>query len=120
VREAGIGPLPRLPDAAPRPIGQALSAGALDIIVPRVESAAQAADIMRITRFAPAGRRPQPPVFPHFRRTPLTQAGAVGALAAGTVTVVVIETRYPVANAAAIAAVEGVDVSSAPRTSRPI
>lgn len=108
--EAGIAPLLRLPDAAPGPIGQALSAGALGVVIPRVESAAQAAEVARATRFAPAGRRPLPPVFPHFRRAPVTQAEAVAALAAETLTVVIIETRQAVANAAAIAAVEGVDV----------
>ncbi|WP_270933509.1 aldolase/citrate lyase family protein [Falsiroseomonas oryzae] len=108
--DAGIAPLVRLPDAAPGPIGQALSAGALGVVIPRVETADLAEAVARAAAFAPRGRRPLPPVFPHFRRVPTAQAEAVASLAAETLVVVIIETRQAVANAAAIAAVEGVDV----------
>lgn len=108
--DAGIAPLVRLPDAAPGPIGQSLSAGALGVVIPRVEDAAQAEAIARAARFAPAGRRPLPPVFPHFRRAPIGQADAVAALAAETLVVAIIETQRGVVNAESIAAVPGVDV----------
>jgi 2-keto-3-deoxy-L-rhamnonate aldolase RhmA len=108
--ESGIAPLVRLPDGAPGPIGQALSAGALGVVIPRVESVADAEALVRAARFAPRGRRPLPPVFPHFRRVPVPQAEAVAALSAATITVAIIETRAGVANAQAIAAVEGLDV----------
>lgn len=108
--EAGITPLVRLPDAAPGPIGQALSAGALGVVIPRVEDAATAAAIVRAATFPPGGRRPVPPVFPHFRRAPVTQGEAVAQLAAATVTVAIIETRAGVAAAVEIAAVPGLDV----------
>lgn len=108
--DAGIAPLVRLPDAAPGPIGQALSAGALGVVIPRVEDAATAAAIARAARFAPHGRRPVPPVFPHFRRRPIGQGEAVPLLAAATLVAVIIETQLGVANAAAIAAVDGIDV----------
>jgi 2-keto-3-deoxy-L-rhamnonate aldolase RhmA len=108
--DAGIAPLLRLPDAAPGPIGQALSAGALGVVIPRIETAEHAEAVARAARFAPLGRRPLPPVFPHFRRHPVTQSEAVTALDAETLVVVIIETRRAVCNAAAIAAVPGVDV----------
>jgi 2-keto-3-deoxy-L-rhamnonate aldolase RhmA len=108
--DAGIAPLVRLPDAAPGPIGQALSAGALGVVVPRVETAEQAEAVARAASFAPQGRRPLPPVFPHFRRAPIGQAEAVAVLTAETLVVAIIETRLAVANAAAIAAVAGVHV----------
>lgn len=108
--DAGIAPLLRLPDAAPGPIGQALSAGALGVVIPRVETAETAEAIARAASFAPRGRRPLPPVFPHFRRTPIGQAEAVATLDAETLVVAIIETRRAVENAAAIAAVPGVDV----------
>jgi 2-keto-3-deoxy-L-rhamnonate aldolase RhmA len=107
---AGIAPLLRLPDAAPGPIGQALSAGALGVVIPRIETAEDAAAVARAARFAPRGRRPLPPVFPHFGREPIGQAQTVAVLEAETLVVAIIETRRAVENAAAIAAVEGVDV----------
>jgi 2-keto-3-deoxy-L-rhamnonate aldolase RhmA len=108
--DAGIAPLVRLSDAAPGPIGQVLSAGALGVVVPRVETVETAEAIARAAAFAPHGRRPLPPVFPHFRRKPMAQAEAVTALAAATLVVAIIETQRAVENAAAIAAVPGVDV----------
>ncbi|MBU8546515.1 MULTISPECIES: HpcH/HpaI aldolase family protein [Roseomonadaceae] len=108
--EAGIAPLVRLPDDAPGPIGQALSAGALGVVIPRVETAAQAQAVARAARFAPEGRRPLPPVFPHFRRHKVSQGEAVATLSAETIVVVIIETQQAVRNAAAIAAVPGIDV----------
>lgn len=108
--EAGITPLVRLPDAAPGPIGQALSAGALGIVVPRVEDARTAEAIVRAATFPPGGRRPVPPVLPHFRRGPIAQGDAVARLAAETVTVAIIETRAAVAAVEEIAAVPGLHV----------
>ncbi|WP_426955742.1 aldolase/citrate lyase family protein [Muricoccus radiodurans] len=108
--ETGITPLVRLPDAAPGPIGQALSAGALGVVIPRVEDAVTAEAVVRAATFPPGGRRPVPPVFPHFRRVPVGQAEATARLAAETAVVVIIETAAAVAAADAIAAVPGVDV----------
>ncbi|WP_431285199.1 HpcH/HpaI aldolase family protein [Humitalea sp. 24SJ18S-53] len=107
---AGIAPLVRLPDAAPGPIGQALSAGALGVVIPRVEDAETAATIVRAATFPPAGRRPVPPNFPHFLRNPIGQADAVAQLASESMVVVIIETLAGVAAADAIAAIPGVDV----------
>lgn len=108
--DAGIFPLVRLPDAAPGPIRQALSFGALGVVVPRVETAAEARAIVDNTRFPPHGARPVPPVFPQAGRARVTQADAVAALTAATTVVVIIETAAGVAAAAEIAAVPGVDV----------
>ena len=108
--DAGIYPLVRLPDDAPGPIRLALSAGALGVVIPRVESAAQARAIVSNTRFPPEGARPVPPVFPQAGRAPVAQAAAVAALAAAASVVALIETPEGVAAAAAIAAVPGVDV----------
>jgi 2-keto-3-deoxy-L-rhamnonate aldolase RhmA len=108
--DAGLAPLIRLPDAAPGPIGRALSAGALGVVIPRIESAEDARAIVHAAAFAPAGRRPLPPVFPHFRRVPVSQAEAVAALTQETLVVAMIETRRGVEQAAAIANVPGVDV----------
>lgn len=108
--EAGIAPLVRLPDAAPGPIGQALSSGALGIVIPRVEDARTAEAVVRAASFPPGGRRPVPPNFPHFRRQPVTQTDAVACLAAETMVVAIVETLAAVAAAKDIAAVPGVDI----------
>jgi 2-keto-3-deoxy-L-rhamnonate aldolase RhmA len=103
-------PLVRLSDASPGPIRQALSSGALGVVVPRVETAAMAREIVSASRFPPLGTRPVPPSFPHllFRQT--TQADAVRLLAERTVVVAIIETRTGLANCDSIAAVDGIDV----------
>lgn len=47
----------RLPDASPAPIGRVLDAGADGVVIAMVESAAQAADAVAATRYAPGGVR---------------------------------------------------------------
>lgn len=47
----------RLPGADPAPIGRVLDAGADAVVIAMVESAAQAADAVAATRYAPAGAR---------------------------------------------------------------
>lgn len=108
--DAGITPLIRLPDASHGPIGQALSAGALGVVIPRVESAETARAIAEAATFPPRGRRPVPPVFPHFRRMPVTQSEATATLAAETTIVGIIETPRAVEAIDEIAAVPGLDV----------
>ncbi len=108
--EAGITPLIRLPDAGHGPIGQALSAGALGVVIPRVESVEIAQAIVHAATFPPAGRRPVPPVFPHFRRKPVTQGEATATLTAETSIVGIIETKRALDAVEDIAAVPGLDV----------
>ncbi len=47
----------RLPSADPAPIGRVLDAGADGVVIAMVESAAQAADAVAATRYAPSGVR---------------------------------------------------------------
>jgi 2-keto-3-deoxy-L-rhamnonate aldolase RhmA len=49
--------LVRVPEAAEVPIKKALDLGAHGIIVPRVDTAEQAADVVRFARYAPEGAR---------------------------------------------------------------
>ena len=108
--EAGITPLIRLPDASHGPIGQALSAGALGVVIPRVESAEIARAVVHAATFPPRGRRPVPPVFPHFRRVPISQGDATATLSAETTIVGIIETKRALDAVDEIAAVAGLDV----------
>jgi 2-dehydro-3-deoxyglucarate aldolase/4-hydroxy-2-oxoheptanedioate aldolase len=56
-RGSGIFPIARVPDAAYAPLSRPLDVGALGVMVPRVESRAQAEDIVSQLRYAPDGRR---------------------------------------------------------------
>jgi 2-keto-3-deoxy-L-rhamnonate aldolase RhmA len=108
--EHGMVPLVRLPDTSPGPIRQALSSGALGIVVPRIESAAMAREVAAATRFPPAGTRPVPPRLPHFMQRSITQNEAVTALAANCAVVAIIETARGLDVIDEIAAVDGIDV----------
>ncbi|WP_227369079.1 HpcH/HpaI aldolase family protein [Halomonas sp. M20] len=54
---AGITPLVRVPGVDAGAIQRALDAGAMGVVVPRVESAAQAREVVAAARFQPLGRR---------------------------------------------------------------
>lgn len=92
---------------APGPIGAALDAGAAGVMVPMVESAAEAAAAVAAAKYPPAGRRG----FGPWRASDF-YAGAAGYLAeadAATGVVVQVESVAAVAAADRIAAVPGVD-----------
>jgi 4-hydroxy-2-oxoheptanedioate aldolase len=108
--EAGIAPLARVADFSPASIGRALMVGTLGIVAPRVESAEEAAAIVRHCRFAPAGDRGVAATFPHFGMRPIALGDAVRELADATMVVVQIESVRGLANADPIAATAGVDV----------
>ena len=84
--------------------------GTLGIVAPRVESAEEAAAIVRHCRFAPAGDRGVAATFPHFGMRPIALGDAVRELADATMVVVQIESKRGLANADLIAATAGVDV----------
>jgi 4-hydroxy-2-oxoheptanedioate aldolase len=108
--EAGIAPLVRVADYSLASIGRALAVGGLGIVAPHVETGAEAAEIVRHCRFAPEGDRGVAAAFPHFALRPKPLADAVRELAEATMVVVQIESARGVANAAEIAATDGVDV----------
>lgn len=106
----GITPLVRPPGHGAEWIGRILDGGAQGIIVPHVNTAAEAEAVVRAARFPPLGRRsvmgPGPAVG--YRAMKLGEINAT--LNAATLVVCMIETPEGVANADAIAAVPGVDV----------
>jgi 2-keto-3-deoxy-L-rhamnonate aldolase RhmA len=56
-RGSNIYPIARVPDVAYAPLSRPLDIGARGVMVPRVETRAQAEDIVSQLRYAPAGRR---------------------------------------------------------------
>jgi 2-keto-3-deoxy-L-rhamnonate aldolase RhmA/NAD(P)-dependent dehydrogenase (short-subunit alcohol dehydrogenase family) len=110
--EAAIGttrgkatPLVRTQDDSFFAIGNALDSGALGIIVPMVESAEQAKRIVAAAKYPPEGRRSSGGIRPAIdmkAQLPKTNAAIFVAT--------MIETVAGVENAAAIAAVPGIDM----------
>ena len=98
----------RVPGHAPEEIAAALDSGAQGILAPRVSTAAQAAAIVKASRYPPQGERGVGPgratgygyrIFDH-----LAEANASNVVA------VQVETAEGLVNVERIAAVEGVDV----------
>lgn len=88
----------------PTPIGRALDAGAAGVIVPLVDTAADAAAAVAAARYPPAGIRSYGPTRAQLR------VGSTPADAnAATVVLAMIETPQGLANVEAIAATPGLD-----------
>ncbi|MGX9964375.1 HpcH/HpaI aldolase family protein [Roseomonas sp. F4] len=106
----GVTPLVRPPGHGAEWIGRILDGGAQGVIVPHVNTAAQARAIVAAARFPPLGHRSVmgPGPGTGYRAMPLKQINAT--LNAGTLVVCMIETPEGVGNAEAIAAVPGVDM----------
>jgi 4-hydroxy-2-oxoheptanedioate aldolase len=85
-------------------IGQALDAGATGIIVPLVNSAADAAAAVRNIRYAPLGDRSYGPMRSQLRIGPIPAD-----VNEAVVIIVMIETAEGLANVEEIAAVPGID-----------
>ncbi|NQX25742.1 aldolase [Microbacteriaceae bacterium VKM Ac-2854] len=85
-------------------IGQALDAGAFGIIVPLVDSAADAAQAVANIKYPPLGRRSYGPMRSQLRVGPVPAAANEQ-----TLVIVMIETPEGLANVEEIAATPGVD-----------
>ena len=107
--DAGIAPFVRVPMGDLRLAARCLDGGALGIVMPHVDTAEEAREIAQVCRFAPEGTRSIAGGYPQFGFANTPAADTVRALNAATMVVVMIETPKAVANAAAIAAVPGVD-----------
>jgi 2-keto-3-deoxy-L-rhamnonate aldolase RhmA len=107
---AGITPFVRVPGIEPHVISRVLDGGALGVIAPHVESAQEAARVVRAAKFPPLGERSFSAAMPHLQFRPLPGAEAMEALNDATMVVVMIESQKALAAIEEIAAVEGVDM----------
>jgi 2-keto-3-deoxy-L-rhamnonate aldolase RhmA len=105
---AGVLPLARPSGHDPREIAGLLTNGALGLIVPHVNTAAQAKAVADAARFAPRGSLSVPGSLPHFGYA-LSLAEACARFNDAVIVVAMIESGEALANVAAIAAVEGID-----------
>ncbi len=108
--DAGIAPIARVPNGEYAIATRALDNGALGIVMPHVDSAAEAREVVNRLKYPPVGHRSMGGIGPHYGLRSASSGEAASALNAANLTVVMLETPTAIANADEIAAVPGVDV----------
>src|SRR5204862_2706323 len=108
--EAGIAPIARVPNGEHSIATRALDNGALGIVMPHVDTAAEAREVVDRLKYPPVGHRSMGGIGPHYGLRAASTGEAAEALNAANLTIVMLETPTAIANAAEIAAVPGVDV----------
>jgi len=106
--EVGITPFVRVPGVGD--VQRILDAGALGIIAPHVQSAAEARDYVKAAKYPPLGDRSNAGNLPHLQYRSFPAAEAYAAVDAATMVIVQFESAKAVENAEEIVAVEGVDM----------
>ncbi len=106
---AGIAPVARVPAGQLWMATRFLDGGGLGIVVPHVDTAEEARVIAEALRYPPLGHRSVAGGLPHFFYAKVGLAETCAAINAATLIVVMLETPTAIANAAAIAAVPGID-----------
>ncbi len=108
--DAGITPVARVPNGEYAIATRALDNGVLGIVVPHVDTAAEAREVVDRLKYPPLGHRSMGGFGPHYGLRGATSSEAAAALNAANLTVVMLETPKAIANADEIAAVPGIDV----------
>jgi len=108
--DAGIAPIARVPNGEYAIATRALDNGVLGIVVPHVDTAAEAREVVNRLKYPPAGHRSMGGIGPHYGLRSASSNEAAAALNAANLTIVMLETPTAIANAEEIAAVPGVDV----------
>lgn len=108
--DAGIAPIARVPNGQYSIATRALDNGALGIVMPHVDTAAEAREVVEKLKYPPVGHRSMGGIGPHYSLRSASTGDAAKALNAANLTVVMLETPTAIANAEEIAAVPGVDV----------
>ncbi len=109
-RGIGIVPMVRVPTTQYHFIARCLDAGAMGIMVPMVESATQAKEIVSFTRYPPAGIRGAGFGMAHDDYTGGAPADKIAAAHRRTLVIAQIETPRGAAAVDEIAAIDGIDV----------
>ncbi|PWC87493.1 aldolase [Azospirillum sp. TSH100] len=106
----GIAPFVRVPSMDPSLIARILDGGALGIIVPHVESRAEAAAVVQAAKYPGQGKRSFSSALPHLRFNSVSAPVAMQAINAATTVVAMIESAKGVERADEIAGVDGIDI----------
>lgn len=105
----GITPIARVSSHDPHDATRILDCGAQGVMVPHIQNAAEARAVVEACRFAPMGHRSAAGSLPSFGYAALSQAEVCRRVNEETLLMAMIETPDAVANAEAIAAVDGID-----------
>lgn len=108
--DAGIAPFVRVPNGEYAMATRMLDNGALGVVVPHVQSAEEAREIVERLKYPPAGHRSVGGWGPHYALQSESVGEGARALNAATMIVAMLETPAAIAHAAEIAAVPGIDV----------
>jgi 2-keto-3-deoxy-L-rhamnonate aldolase RhmA len=107
--DAGIAPIARVPKGEYSLATRLLDNGALGIIVPHVDTADEAREVADRLRYPPQGHRSIFSSMPQLGYRAVKAAEMTAALNAANLITVMLETPTAIANAEAIAAVDGID-----------
>jgi 2-keto-3-deoxy-L-rhamnonate aldolase RhmA len=108
--DLGLTPFVRVPEREYGAIGRLLDAGAHGIIAPRIETAAEAATVVRACRFPPRGQRSAIAAVPQVGMRPTPARDLNPLLDDATIVQILLETPAGIASADAIAQIDGVDM----------
>jgi 2-keto-3-deoxy-L-rhamnonate aldolase RhmA len=107
--DVGVAPLVRIPTADYGLAGRMLDGGALGIVMPHVESPAEAQELVRQLRYPPLGHRGITGRLVHFGYAVDDLRHAIEELDRATLLVATLESASAIKHASAIAAVDGID-----------
>jgi 4-hydroxy-2-oxoheptanedioate aldolase len=107
---AGIAPIVRVPNRQYDMATRALDGGAFGIVMPHVDTADEAREVVDRLKYPPVGHRSVAGAMPQFAFQSIPLAEATAAFNANMLVVVMLETPAAIKNAEAIAAVPGIDV----------
>jgi 2-keto-3-deoxy-L-rhamnonate aldolase RhmA len=108
--DAGIAPIARVPNGEYSIATRALDNGVMGIVMPHVDTAAEAREVVNRLKYPPVGHRSMGGTGPHYGLRSASSSEAASALNAANLTIVMLETPTAIKNADEIAAVPGVDV----------
>jgi len=108
--DAGIAPIARVPNGEYSIATRALDNGTLGIVMPHVDTVAEARECVDRLKYPPVGHRSMGGIGPHYGLRSASTGEAAQTLNAANLTVVMLETPTAIANADEIAAVPGIDV----------
>ncbi len=108
-QDAGITPIVRVPGFEHHHATRALDGGAQGIVVPHVDDAETAQQMVSNCRYPPIGKRSITGALPQLDFSPHPIGEMAEAVNAATLLVVMLETPTAIENAEAIAAVPGID-----------
>jgi 4-hydroxy-2-oxoheptanedioate aldolase len=91
--DADIAPIARVPNGEYAIATRALDNGALGIVMPHVDSAAEAREVVNRLKYPPVGHRSMGGIGPHYGLRSASSGEAAAALNAANLTIVMLETR---------------------------